>query len=348
VLGDLEFFIVTSSRRHDRALGARLPGLGREATARFGSGDIRVDIEFGTLELDYLRHRARPSIFLSDLVHHGRVVRGRPDVLSEVPAFGAEDIPREDAVALIFNRLIEQLDAYERASEVDGEALCDLAHQRQKLMLDLAGSALAFQRAHTSSYALRPSAFARLAAATPALAHRLPSGFQHDLAVAARSKLDPAGVRARDRLPVDLEVREQRTWIRERIVAGVPATCAVLTWQLERLLERSGSLPTLLDHFVATPSWSRRARDWGKVALAPIPAPLPISLTRAARLAWHSTPRALLYAAGALAYHDLPRGPVAPRAIARRLFLARRAMPRDASGQRRAIVALWRWCVRNS
>jgi len=34
--------------------------------------------------------------------------------------------------------------------------------------------------------------------------------------------------------------------------------------------------------------------------------------------------------------------------IARRLFLTRRAMPRDASGQRRAIVALWRWCVRNS
>ena len=348
VLGDLEFFIVTSTRRHDRALQARLADLSLEATARYGAGDVRVDIEFGSLELDALRHRARPSIFLFDLVHHGRVVRGRPDVLREIRPFGAADIAREDAVALVFNRIIEQLDVYERAGQVEGEALLDLAQQQHKLVLDLAGSALAFQRSHTSSYVLRPSAFARLAAATPALARRLPSGFQHDLAVAARSKLDPAAVRTHGRLPVDLGVREQRAWIRERIVSSVPAASAVLTWELERLLQRSGPLPVLLDHFVATPSWSQCARGWAKTALTPVPAPLPISLTRAARLAWRSTPRVLLYVAGALAYHDLPRGPVAPRAIARRLFLARRAMPRDASGQRRAIVALWRWCVRNS
>jgi len=347
VLGDLELFIVTPDRRHDRALRARLADLSREATARYGSREVRVDIEVGSLDLDSLRHRARPSIFLFDLVQHGRIVRGRADVLAEVPPFGPEDIPREDAVALVFNRLIEQLDTYERAGHAEGETLLDLAQQRQKLLLDLAGSALAFQGSHTPSYALRPSAFARLAAATPALARRLPGGFQHDLALSARGKLDPTAVRAGGQL-VGVGLREQRAWIRERIVSGVPAATAVLTWELERLLERSGPLATLLDHFVASPSPSRRAWDWAKAALAPVPAPLPVSLTRAARLAWQSTPRALLHAAGALAYHDLPRGPVAPRAIARRLFLARRAMPRDASGQRRAIVALWRWCVRNS
>src|SRR5204863_4537119 len=80
VLGDLEFFVVSSTPVDDRALRARLARLSREATALYGSGDIRVDIEFGTLELDYLRRRARPSIFLHDLVRHGRVVRGRPDI----------------------------------------------------------------------------------------------------------------------------------------------------------------------------------------------------------------------------------------------------------------------------
>jgi hypothetical protein len=347
VLGDLEFFLVSASAHDDRVLRGRLGDLGREATARFGTGDVRVDIEFGSLELDCLR-RARPSIFLHDLVRHGRVVRGRADVLAEVPPFAPADIPREDALFLLFNRLIEQLDAYERAGDLHGEALLDLAQQRQKLVLDLAGSALAFQGLHTSSYALRPSAFARLAAATPALARRLPGHFQRDLALAARSKIDPGVMKADDRLPVALGLREQRAWIRERIVADVPAVSALLAWELERLLGASAPLPVLLDRFLSTPSWSRRAWDWAKIALAPTPAPLPVSLTRAARLAWRSTPRALLYAAGALAYNDLPRGPVAPRAIARRLFLARRAMPRDARGQRRAIVALWRWCVRNS
>lgn len=348
VLGDLEFFLVSSSSVDDRALRTRLAGLSREATARYGAGDVRVDIEFGSLELDHLRHRARPSIFLYDLVRHGRVVRGRADVLSDVPPFGPANIPREDALSLLFNRLIEQLDAYERAGHLQGEALLDLVQQRHKLVLDLAGSALAFQGWHTSSYALRPSAFARLTAATPALARRLPGHFQRDLALAARSKIDPAVMKAQDRVPAELGVREQRAWIRQRIVEGVPAAAALLAWELERLLGRSGPLPLLLDRFLATPSWSRRAWDWAKVALAPMPAPLPVSVTRAARLAWRSTPRALLYVAGALAYNDLPRGPAAPRAIARRLFLTRRAMPRDASGQRRAIVALWRWCVRNS
>src|SRR5205814_4887817 len=140
---------------------------------------------------------------------------------------------------------IEQLDAYERVSGLDGEALLDLAQARQKLVLDLAGSALAFQGVHTSSYALRPSAFARLTAATPALARRLPGHFQRDLALAARGKLDPAALAGADRLPTDLAVREQRAWLRDKIVEAVPAVTALLAWELEGLLGTSAALPTL-------------------------------------------------------------------------------------------------------
>jgi O-antigen/teichoic acid export membrane protein len=54
-----------------------------------------------------------------------------------------------------------------------GEALFDLAYQRLKLTLDLAGSALAFDGGHVSSYAERPEAFAALLRRTPALAARM-------------------------------------------------------------------------------------------------------------------------------------------------------------------------------
>jgi len=56
----------------------------------------------------------------------------------------------------------------------------------------------------------------------------------------------------------------------------------------------------------------------------------------------------LLYAAGALAYADLGARRPDPDAIARFLPLAHRARPLDPQAQRRAIVELWRWCVRNS
>jgi hypothetical protein len=347
VLGDLEFFVVSASAAHDRTLRPSLARWSSEATERFGRGAVRVDIEFGLLDLEYLRRRARPTIFLYDLLHHGRVVRGRDDVLTDVATVAAVDIPRDDALFLLFNRMIEQLDLYERLPELGGEALVDAAHQRQKLVLDLAGSALAFRGAHTSSYAARPAAFARLAAATPALARRLPPRFHRDLLVAARAKLDPAVVGPAERPPLAHGEDERRAWVRRGIVAAVPAVTAFLGWELEERLGMRAALPALLDRYGALSTWPERARAWAKVAVSPMAAPLPLSALRALALAWRCTPRAALYAAGALAYTDLPRGPAVRRDIARLLFLPRRARPRDASGQRRAIVALWRWCVRN-
>src|SRR5439155_271402 len=75
---------------------------------------VAVDIEFGPVEVGYLRRRARPSIFVYDLATHGKVLWGPSDLLRSIPAFGPERIPREDALHLVFNRTIEQLEAYDR------------------------------------------------------------------------------------------------------------------------------------------------------------------------------------------------------------------------------------------
>ncbi len=74
-----------------------------------------------------------------------------------------------------------------------------------------------------------------------------------------------------------------------------------------------------------------------------------MSLRRALALARRSTPRALLYAAGALAYVDLARdGSRAPTDVRPLLPLADRAAPRTPAAARAAVTALWRWCVRNN
>jgi hypothetical protein len=346
VLGDIEFFVVVPHQTDYRAVRREMQLWGKEAAEVLGGDEIAVDIEFGPVEMEYLRKRALPSIFVYDLITHGKVVWGPQDVLKEVPAFGPERIPREDAVHLIFNRTIEQLDAYDRIATLEGDALLDVAYQRLKLVLDLAGSALAFEGTHTSSYEARPAAFARLVAATPALAQLVPAAFQADLEQAAREKTAPSAAWFAD--AGSGSVVEQRVRLRRQIVASVPAVAALVRWELNGLLGGNASLTDALGRYLRAQPVRRRLWDWTRVALHPLPAPLPVSVLRSVRLFGRSTPRALLYTAGVLSYVNLIHDTNAPRAISDLLPLGRRAAPRTAAAQRRAITALWRWCVRNN
>ncbi len=344
VLGDIEFMVILPSEVEFHLYRKKLIAWSRDASDAL-SGEIRVDIEFGPCDRSYLKKRARPSIFVHDLMEHGKVIWG-PDLLDEIPRFATADIPREDALALLLNRTIEQLDAYDRLAGLDGDALWHVAYQRLKLVLDLAGSALAFCGRHVASYAARPAAFAQLCADTPALRHALPPGFQSELERAARLKIAP-GTGA-DVLPAQFSTRAQREWIARQIVNGTGAVTSLLRWELEALLGTTGELPRLLRRYQERQPFSRRAWEWAKVALNTTPAPLPVSWPRSARLFFRSTPRALLYTAGVLAYLNLARPTVRVRTIERLLFARRSALARDASAQRKAITGLWRWCVRNA
>jgi predicted nucleotidyltransferase len=342
VLGDIEFLVILPRGRDYRTLRPALAGWGRQMSGILAERRVRVDVEFGPAEEAYLRRRARPSIFVHDLRTHGRVLWGPPDLLARIPAFGRGDIPRADAVHLLFNRAIEQLDAWDRVSGLSGEALLDVAYQRLKLQLDIAGSALAFAGRHVSSYVERPRAFAALQAATPVLDVLLPPAFAHDLERAARAKVAPA---LDDVLPGG-PAAWQRAWVRGEIRRSVPALAAVLRWELAQLLGGDAPLPALLERWIGAQPWRRRARQWAKLALHPMPAPLPLSWGGAARLVGRSTPRALTYAAGATAYLALAENAPATGAAARWLPLGG-PPPASAADERAAITAFWRWCIRN-
>ena len=342
VLGDIEFLVILPRSRDYRALRPVLADWSREASAAAAATGLMVDVEFGPEDRAYLAQRARPSIFVHDLRTHGKVLHGAPALLDLIAPFGPAQIPREDAVHLLFNRAIEQLEAWDRVERASGEALFDLAYQRLKLTLDLAGSALAFDGGHVASYADRPSAFAALLKRTPALAARLPAEFDFELDRAAEIKLAP---RPDELLPPGSPA-EQRAWIRARIVAGVPALAALLRWELGSLLGGDAPLPVLLERWVARPSWLRRLRQWARLAIHPMPAPQPLSARRVAGLAWRSTPRALAYAAGAHAYLALA-GHQPTRGEAARLLPGAGPPPSTAADERATVTTFWRWCVRN-
>ena len=200
---------------------------------------------------------------------------------------------------------------------------------------------LAFAGRHVTSYAERPRTFAALLADEPQLAALLPPGFEDDLARAAAAKLEPV---LDDVLPAGAE-DAQRKWIRSEIAAAVPATAALLRWELGRLLGGDAPLPALLERWTLAQPWRHRARQWAKLALHPLPSPVPLSLVRGAALARRSTPRALAHAAGALAY--LALGEDAPPAGAARLLPLADLQLSTAADERAAVIAFWRWCVRN-
>ena len=250
VLGDIEFLVIVPRGRDYRALRPTLGGWGRRLSAELAGRGLAVELEFGPAEEGYLRHRARPSIFVHDLRTHGRVVAGPPDLLARIPAFEPRDIPREDAVHLLFNRAIEQLDAWDRVDALDGEALLDVAYQLVKLRLDVAGSALAFTGGHVPSYAARPAAFAALRARTPALAALLPDDVEPRLATAARLKVTPDA----DALLPAGTAAAQRAWLRDEMAAAVPALAGTLRWELGRCSAATRRSPRC-----SSAGWRRRA-----------------------------------------------------------------------------------------
>lgn len=342
VLGDIEFLLILTNGRHDRALRPALAAWGPQMSAALAAHGLRADIEFGSVDASFLGRRARPSIFVYDLRTHGRVVWGPADLLERVPAFGTDGIPRDDAVHLIFNRAIEQVDAWTRLPTLSGDALLDAAYQKVKLQLDLAGSVLTFAGRHESSYAERPGKFAQLLTRTPALAALLPPPFMEELVQAARTKLAPAVAGVLPAGPVDV----QRDAVRAAIVAGVPALSAVLRWELGQLLGGDAPLPVLLERWIDAQPWRRRPRQWAKLVLHPMPSPLPLSVRRGAALALRSTPRALAHAAGAAVY--LALGPEARvTGAAARLLPFGGKPPTGADEERAAVTAFWRWAIRN-
>jgi hypothetical protein len=139
----------------------------------------------------------------------------------------------------------------------------------------------------------------------------------------------------------------QRAWLRARIADAAPTLAAFISWELEEMLGVRAPLPDLLRRWASAQPARRRLREWARLALHPNPAPLALSVRRAVALARHSTPRALLYAAGMLAYLDLAAA--GARVDVRPLLpLAGSSAPRTPAEARRAVTELWRWCIRNN
>lgn len=348
LLGDAEFLVIFRSPMDFPATRRRLVELSRRATRWIGAGGAVAEFEFSPAGLDYLRQNARPAIFTFDLLRHGKVVWGPRDLLGELPPFGAAEIPREDAVRLLMNRMVEQLQLVPRLVGGRGQEFEKIAYHHVKTTLDLAGSALAFAGCYASPYSERPWRFARLLERSESLRNALPDpeALAREVRRAAHLKLFPDPARLGSVGEETAERREELTLTLRRLARWF---IAMWNWQMRELQGRpEAPFPELVRGYIERERFGSRLRGWAKFILHPFRPPRAFSALRAARHLWRASPQALTYAAALFTYANLfgeGDGRYAERAM--RLLPLR--PPRPGEGDLSQTVGeLWTWLVRNN
>jgi hypothetical protein len=150
VLGDAEFLLVF---QENAILPSRasIQELRQDLEQALEHDQIRCKVDLSAVHPIYLQ-RLPEHIFSYELRNRGRVLWGDFSILSDIPAFSAQDILQEDAWRILCNRLIELLEEPQDFLGECGACADGLVYRTAKLYLDLATSFLVFAGAYAPSY----------------------------------------------------------------------------------------------------------------------------------------------------------------------------------------------------
>ena len=160
-LSDMEFLVSLDGSQSCAVLVRELACLEEVANQAISVAGINCKAEF-TYALRRYYINARPSIFAYELKTHGKLVQGNENLLSSMPSFPAEDIPRIDAFYLICNRMVEQLELF-RMFFLSKDSCPDQVFRYAILKgyVDIATSVLVFNRQFVPSYQGRRDLFCK-------------------------------------------------------------------------------------------------------------------------------------------------------------------------------------------
>lgn len=305
LLGDVEFLLVSESPERERAVAAGLEAALSEAL--LGEG-IHAPVDVGTVRPDYF-DGIRPHIFGVELKAHGKVVAGDRSIMERMPEFGPRDIPRWDAIHLLFNRMVEQMIALEGLLHGDAEDIRNAYYQNIKLTVDMGGSLLAFQRRYLTTYrerarAVEPALYFVDHAGTRERLSTLPLEVKSATAVKLNPSIDPVlswnGTASR--------MDWYRRTVLRRWLDLVDRVRTLWGWEMNRHLDGPWTDETeeLLQRYLKRERLASRMRGWAKWMLrsrgkgyAPY-----MQLLRSFPA---GSPRALIYAAAAMVYFSSPQ-----------------------------------------
>lgn len=192
VLSDIDVAVVSmDDSRRDAARSVR-PELLRRLAALPEAAAILPGAELGVYSLRDLEIQT-PKMGVLEMRTGGKTLWGDPAALGRLPAFGPEEIPREEAVALIYNRCLELLDAFYSFTSHDPRDAMRLLYAAAKSFVDVGTAIAAFHGAYAPGYRRRLHELESL------LESRYPEGvgtldagsLLEDLAFWTQFKLDP-------------------------------------------------------------------------------------------------------------------------------------------------------------
>jgi hypothetical protein len=292
--GDADLLVVFND---DAALPTadRVDWLKRAVEDRLAAVGIEAHLGLSPVQVGYLR-RLQPNIFSYELIAHGKVLWGDPQILKQAPALGASEIPLEDGFRLLMNRMIELLQTICEDDELTASSMAT-RYCAMKLWLDMATSYLVFERQYVPSYRDRAARLRKLAA-EPFIHPPIPMNqFAQTVASATRCKLGESA---------DSTMREFSD-----LDALVGSAHALWRWELERLTAPGASDDDLMCQWIAAEPIVERMRGWAGVVKR-----AGITRTMAGTAAWidlarKGSPRRLTYGAASkllFAFPSLAKG----------------------------------------
>lgn len=155
---DIELMVVLSCQDNFQKAKKTFHLLGEKVSSELTGKGLHCDIIYGAALSKHLR-QSTPAMFTVELQKHGKVIWGDKHILSEMPTLQEADIPRIDAINLLFNRMMEQLIALDDLRYGDSERLENAIYYIAKVYLDIAGSLLTFQGKYEPTYLERARRF---------------------------------------------------------------------------------------------------------------------------------------------------------------------------------------------
>ncbi|MBU1568068.1 MAG: hypothetical protein KJ630_20895 [Proteobacteria bacterium] len=301
ILGDIEFIVVTKLGSDLGHIAMLLKSAAKKVELSLKEKSISCLIDFSPVARSFLK-RAKPSIFIYELLLNGKVVYGDSNILGELPVFTASHIPKCDAFYLLCNRIVEQLSYFKKMSLSDLTDV-DMYYPLVKLYMDMAGSFLIITDRYEPSYSLRYERFAQMNASDCFVDGDLFSVFVKRLEEMTKFKLHPNNANA---ILSDISPET----VRNMFCDSIEFARHLWLWEIRQLTNNKNiydlgvSFQTIMKVFPV----KAKVRGWLKFIKIASDISEPLSFKKIFRLYFVGPPQILIYCAAAELYFSLQRG----------------------------------------
>ena len=296
VLGDAEFLLIFAKTVRVPAAHS-VEKVAKNVESRLNRRSVKCRICLSPVSTAFLDGMV-PHIFAYELRHCGRIVWGDQTALTCVPPFETTQIPLDDAVRLLCNRMVELLEIM----AVSGLRSKATKYATVKLYLDMATSFLVFAGAYRPTYRERLKELQKMAAATrPGSAPFPLQSFTQVIEYCTRLKLSTSDSLS-DGFLSDPE--ESEHWLMD----GIQLAHLLWRWELQRLLrlDAKTSDEELLARWAASQPWPARLRGWLRVLRDGEGTTARRHWKRWLRIARHRSPRHAVYTAACRLFFLIP------------------------------------------